>query len=242
MQNYLERSALLLPSQCDFSGKMKIDSLFDICQDMASEHAELLGIGFSSLTPRHMFWLTAKTRMHIYRRPDMLEKLDLLTWPEKAERIRCNRDYRLCVGDEVIAEGKTQWAVLETDTGKLHMVDDVYPKELITREETVFEEPFARISEKFEGEPFATYTVGSNDIDLGGHMNNVAYIRAALSCFTTKEREAMDIADLEIHFKTSCYEGNVLSIYRRDTDSGMELKGALPDGKASFLIKITIRR
>ncbi len=242
MQNSLSKSLKILPSQCDFSGSMKIDSLFDICQDMATEHAEVLGIGFTELSPRHMFWITAKTRMHIYRRPKMLEELDLFTWPEKAERIRCNRDYQIRVGEEMVAEGKTQWAVLETDTGKLHMVTDVYPKDLITREETVFEEPFARISEKFEGDPIATYTVRSTDIDMGGHMNNVAYIRAVLSCFSTQELAEMDITDMEIHYKVSCFEGNVISIYRRDTDTGMELKGTLPDGKTSFLVKIMTRR
>jgi len=197
-----------------------------------------LGIGVPQLSPRHLFWLTVKTKVKFLRRPAMNEPAELETWPEPAERIRCNRDYRLTRGEEILALGKTEWTIVNTETGQLQRAAEVFPEGLTFRQDAVWTEPFARLRDDFDSEPvFARYTVRSTDIDLGGHMNNVAYVRALAGAFSTGEWDAMDVGELEVHFKASCYEGETLELQRRQRDGFTEVRMSA-GGKTVILARI----
>ena len=117
-------------SQCDAAGKLGIPAVFALFMDMATEHADALGIGLRELGKRGLFWLAVRTRVRLYRRPAMLEKVQAATWPEKPGRIRCNRDYTVAAGDELLAQGRTEWAVIHPETGKLVSAGEIYPPEL----------------------------------------------------------------------------------------------------------------
>ncbi len=238
MENTLKREMLVYPGVCDHRGDLGVPDTFGICMDLAAEHAARLGIGMWDLAARSLFWLTVKTRVHFLRRPRMADTITGETWPEPADKIRCNRDYRIWAGDEVLAVGKTEWAVVNTETGKLHPASDIYPKEVEMRRDVVWDESFARLRDDFDGIPvFARHTVLSTDIDVGGHMNNVAYVRALAGAFSTKEWDALDVKDLEIHFKASCYEGQTIELQRRECDGGMDIRMSV-EGKTVVLARI----
>ena len=75
--------------------------------------------------------------------------------------------------------------------------------------------------DKFEGvEPYYSYEVRSTDIDVGHHMNNTAYIRALLSSFSNEALRAMDVHDIDVVYRTSCYEGETLDFYKKPLDGG----------------------
>lgn len=62
----------VMPSRADDQGMLSIASCFDLFMDIATKHAENLGIGLSALTPRNQFWLTVKTKVRFLRRPRIL--------------------------------------------------------------------------------------------------------------------------------------------------------------------------
>ena len=224
-------------SDCDVSSRLSVPDTFALFMDIATDHANALGIGMPDLAPRDLFWLTVKTRVAFRRRPAMNEAVTVETWAEPPERIRWIRDYRLTAGDEVLALGKTEWTIINTQTGRLHPAPDICPAGLEPRER-VWDEPFARLRDDFAEEPvFARYTVRSTDIDLGGHMNNVAYVRALAGAFSTEEWKKLDVQDLEIHFKASCYEGQTIELQRRERDGGLDIRMSVA-GKTVILARI----
>ena len=234
----LTRQLLIRPSLCDHTARLGVADAFAVCMDLATEHANALGIGVAELSPRHLFWLTVKTRLVFTRRPAMNSEITGETWPEPADRIRCNRDYVLRQGGEALIRGKTEWAVLNTETGSLIPAGQVFPPDLVPLTDRVWEQPFARLKDDFIQPPFAGYTVRSTDIDLGGHMNNVAYVRALAGAFSTAEWDALPLRELEIHFKSSCYEGDELAIQRRTGDGGaLELRMSVA-GRTAVLARI----
>ena len=92
-------------------------------------------------------------------------------------------------------------------------------------EDRVLPGPFMRMDEGFEGaEDMGGYTVRSTDIDLGGHMNNAAYVRAIAGAFSTDEWKKMDPRELEIAYRSPCFEGETLRLQRRGTADGLELR------------------
>lgn len=228
-------------SDCDVSGRLAPNAVFDLFMDVATLHATQLGIGLAELSPRRLFWLTVRTKIKIYRRSALLEPISVTTWPEKGGKLRCYRDYRLTDAQGIAAEGKTEWAVVNTETARLTPLSEVYPAGLVDTlsDETVWSEPFARIREDFSGaEPWSSYTVRATDIDLGGHMNNAAYPRMALGAFTIAELRELQIRELEFSYRNPCFEGDALTLLRRRTDEGWELGAFAADGKTVLLGRI----
>ena len=213
------------PSICDAAGKLSYAEAFGLFMDIATTHAEMLGIGLGAMAKKELFWLTVKTQVNFIRRPAMLQNVSLQTYPEKPDKMRGNRSYILGRVGEVLMTGKTEWAVINTQTHKLVPLDGIYPEELNFDTAPACPEPFARIADHFEGiEPYAEYRVRSMDIDVGGHMNNTAYARAVMGTFSVAELKSMNINRMDIIFRSSCYEGERLDFRRKQTETGLDIR------------------
>lgn len=236
MTEILKKEAIIPISRCDFEGLLGVPETFSLIMDLATEHAQSINLGISAISKKNLFWLAVRTRIHFIRRPKIEEKVTLSTWPEKPQRLRNNRSYLIEKDGQRLVEGKTEWAVLNTETNKLIKGDDVYPPDLEFEPESVFEDPFERVKDSFEeADRFASYTVRSTDIDLGGHMNNAAYLRALFSVFSAKERKAMAISGIDVRFVSPAYEGEELFIYRRRNEDKTEYAIKKADGSAVLL-------
>ncbi len=226
-------------SACDYTGGLGFVGTFNLFMDLATEHAASLGIGSDNLRSKNCFWVAAKTRIRILRQPRMMEEVTASTWPEKPKTIRFNRYYTIEGKSGVIAEGKTEWAILDMESGRPCKAADVYPQSIEHLEDTVCSEPFARINTDFaDCKELCKHRIVSADIDLSQHMNNVAYIRAVLSAFTCDELREMNIKEIEIAYRHQCYEGEVLSIRRRDTEDSVEIGIIKPDGNCGAVLSI----
>ena len=85
------------------------------------------------------------------------------------------------------------------------------------------------------------YTVRPTDIDFGRHMNNVAYVRVLLDCFSAAELASGRIASMEVHYAAPCLEGENLGVYCRREESGCRLAIKKADGKAAVLAAVKLR-
>ena len=225
MKGYFEKEVMVLPSMCDAEGKLSVPGAFALFMDIATEHAELLGVGMNGIMRQGLFWLTARTRIRFHRRPGLAESITVRTWPETPERSRCNRDYLIAQGGDVLVEGKTEWMVLNTKTNRLWPADGVFPADLEVEAARVLPGPFTRIADDFDGsDSLGSYTVRATDIDLGGHMNNAIYPRVIAGAFSAAAWREMDIAEMEIAFRAPCYEGDVLDLQKKATPEGIALR------------------
>ena len=222
MKGSYERKITVLPSICDATVRLGCANTFAAFMDIASEHAELLGVGGAAMAAKKAFWLTVRTRVIFYGRPRMMQEVTAKTWPLPPAKLRCDRLYKLYdeKSGKVYAEGKTEWAVLDTASGKVVPVESIGFPELEYDTERVCEAPFTRFRDEKEGrEPAGEFTVMPSDTDYGNHMNNIAYVRKILDTIPTAEQAKMKISEIEINFCRPCYEGEKVLIYRRNEDS-----------------------
>lgn len=229
----------IMPSQTDFVNRLGYYETFRMFMDLANSHAEKLGIDQLTLMNRNLFWLTVKTRIRFYRRPLMSDTVEGQTWPLKPGSLRTDRCYRLCDSQGPLAEGRTEWAIMDLSKGRLANLTEIFPQDLVFNEESFPIEDFPRIvpadgSYEIKG----TYGVTSSDIDMGQHMNNAAYVRALIGMFSVQELKDMDIKEITVVFKTSAHEGDVLSMPFRRTGNTMETGLYFQDGKPSLLAQI----
>ena len=227
----------ILPSMCDSAAMLGVPDAFALFMDIATEHSLALGCGLDVLGPRGLFWLTVRTRAKFFRRPEMLERVTVSTWPETPGKLRVNRCYTIEGRGGLLVAGKTEWAVLDRNTGRLHPMADVFAPDPAFAPESVWDEPFTRLSDEAADE-FARRRVRSTDIDLGGHMNNAAYLRALASLFSCEAWQGMNLREAEIAYRAACYEGDTLCWQKRAEDGALALRAALPDGKTIALIRL----
>jgi len=234
-----EIEMLTMPSMCDRNSVMDLPAMLDMFQDMAGIHADSVGIGALDMEERGLFWIVSKIRLRVNRRPKMGELLNAATWIQPSERATCERDFSISADGEQLAYVRSIWAALRRDNGRPAPMADFYP-------DADFDaappdsDPFSRLSKKFEdAEPLGEYTIRSVDIDRGGHMNNVNYVRALLGCFTCEQIEAMDIKELDMQFLLQCYEGETVSFVKRGAEGSIMEAGALnSEGKVCFMAAI----
>lgn len=230
MQPIFEQNILIPPSACDYSGRLGYAGAFAVLMDLATEHAEHLGIGLAAMKAKNRFWVTVRTKIIFHERPAVSEAVRLITWPEKPGAVRCNRSYEIRRGDKLLIAGRTEWAVMNTEANTIAPATDLFPPELDYVSVPAVSEPFVRVPARFDGaEPFASYTVRSTDIDLGGHMNNAAYPRALFGAFSTKELEAMQARSIDLIFRSPCYEGEKLDFYKKESEGVTDLRIARGD-------------
>lgn len=228
----------VLPSQTDMWGRLGVDHTFDLFMDTATEAAGALGVGWEMLMAKGLFWITVKTRIEFLERPRLLERVRVDTWPERPGELRCDRSYLLRRGDEVLARGKTEWAIVSVKTRTPQPMAAILPPELEYPDAPLLPEPFPMIGGDFDEPPFAEHRVAATDIDMARHMNNVAYVRAIMDGFSTREWEALNVRQMDVIFLNSTREGDVLRFQKRRAGDVLDIRGTLDDGKPSVLARL----
>jgi len=225
MDQIYEQDLRITPSLSDADGKLGYYNAFGVCMDVAAIHAQLLGIGLYELARRDLFWLTVKTQLRFFERPRMMERVTAQTWPDQPGKLRGNRSYRILRGNAILIAGKTEWAVINQKTKQLARLDDVYPAHMEFGVPPASPEPFARIQDSFGNEPpYASYTVRSADIDVGGHMNNTAYVRTMLGSLSNDTLHNLNIGKIDVVFRAPCFEGDVLELQQRKNENCLEIR------------------
>ena len=242
---FYRRDGIVAPSLCDASFRLGIWQQFSLIQDIAAEHAERLGVGGAAMTERGAFWLAVHTRLEFFEKADMMKPLSVSTWPVRTapEDLRMHRLYRIESEGRTLAEGRTEWMVLNTGTGRLLRArDSGFPTDMDYHDEPVVTAPFTRVTEPFsEDDLCLSRTVARSDIDYGRHMNNVAYVRTMLDTFDCAALEALDVKSFEIRYGEPCFEGERIGVFRKATDSGFVFAIKKENGKTAASAILSLR-
>lgn len=223
-------------SEEDFNGngQIKLSSLLYFCQEAATEHANILGIGGDDLMKDNIVWILAKMKLRILE--DLAPDNDyyIMTYPRAQKSRFCPRDYYLYdESGNLKAVGSAIWSLMDWTTRKIVKVDLDFGGEL--REDEAFPEGFEKIRIK-DAEAAGEYVVSAADIDANEHTNNCRYGDIA-SQASTIER----IGDFVIQFSKETREKEIISLFREDVEDAQNICGKLADGQTVFLARMTTR-
>lgn len=119
----------LTPDMCGKQPKMQPPAAFMLFQNAASLHAEAIGNGTAALAERDCYWVATHSKIDFYNDANLLDTLTVSTWvnPAKPNAVRGYRGYDIFVGDKQIAEGLTEWVVLNRETGFVRFSEFGFP-------------------------------------------------------------------------------------------------------------------
>lgn len=222
MEAIFEKKYTVQVSETDFRQELKLSSLFVYLQDMATEHANLLGVGRDVLQPKYgVIWVLTRARVDIVRYPRYKEEISIETWPEQPDKIEFNRNFLIYDrGKNVIGRAVTQWVVIDFKTRRLRrssIVEEKFPE---TERERAIDCTFDKI--KPTGQLILNYekTVGYSDIDINEHLNNAKYIDYIMDCFSLEDHKKHFVKSIDVNYMHESLPGEKIKIYTDSTNFG----------------------
>ena len=200
MRKY-KKTYLISSFEVDVQAKLRVHSLFNLLQDIADEHAEKIGVGYSFCKANGIGWVGSAYHLKINRLPTWGEEIVIETWPSGSTAASAIRDFKITdkTGSELIL-ATSQWVLIDMARLRPLPISKHLPHYDIVPER-VLDSHFAKISAPIGEAVTLSFPVHSDDIDLNNHVNNALYPTWALDGFSEEYLCKNRISELKIDFK-----------------------------------------
>jgi acyl-ACP thioesterase len=227
-------------------GRAALWSLFNYMQDIASQHAILLGFGRDDLMKKNQFWVLSRMYAEIDNLPLWEDKIRVTTWPNGTDKIFAMRNYEVNFTDgRHIASGVSSWLVVDRTTKKIQRPDDILTR--FNSEDLKLESPLRNPEKLGEipagGKRSLPFRVKVSDLDVNLHTNNVNYIRWVCDTYDLSFAMAHLPCSAEINYLAeSMFDDEIVIISSEEVpDSGTLNHSVIRTGDGKELCRIRIR-
>ncbi len=231
MKSYLLAKKPITLSMVDSQSKLKFDAILNIFQDIATMHATKMGMGFIDLRDNcNAFWVLSKIRFTLDGNIYQTQHAQAKTWPITPSAIRFIRDFTIKSPTGKV-KGTSEWCLLDFTTNSLRKISSVnYPSELVHIKKRSGAGDFSRVRVELEEKDFCyEYLASFTDIDCNNHVNNVAYVKMALNCFSPTEFADANFKGFEIQFANQSFFGDKICLYKKPIENGVYIEGKMQD-------------
>ncbi len=161
-------------------GKVNLFSLFNYMQDIASEHAVMLGFGRDDLMKDNHFWVLSRIFAVFKELPSWGARLIVRTWPSGIEKIFALRNYEIVYPDgRVAASASSSWLIVDRTTKRIHRPGESFTQHTPELNPAILPVRSAgKLTDLQEnGELDLKSHVRVSDLDINLHTNNVNYLK-----------------------------------------------------------------
>lgn len=236
----MERDYRLRWMDFDRYGRMQPSAILDLCQDMATLHANELGIGGGEMMKHGVFWAVIRVKYEVVKQPEHHQIITVRTWPHSLSRFSFVRDYSLLdESGELLVKATSEWVVMDVETRKFASVKDYYAGSTDFSEERAFEKRPRKIRAFDEGNrPTCTIVPRFSDLDLNGHVNNARYANYVVNAL--KPTGEGSIKTFQIDYRHEVLAESPLEMHTLVEDDQVLSKGINEDGDVAFACAIDL--
>ncbi|KAK9992872.1 hypothetical protein SO802_022575 [Lithocarpus litseifolius] len=199
-----------------------VETLANLMQEVVCNHAQ--SVGFSkdglaitpTMTKLHLIWVTARTRIEIYKYPAWCDVIEIETWCQGEGRIGTRRDWILKdhATDQVIGRATSKWVMMNQDTRRYQEVCDdvrndylVYcprePRLAIPEENNSSLRRIPKLEDPAEHSKLGLAPRRA-DLDMNQHVNNVTYIGWVLESLPQEIIDSHELQTITIDYRREC--------------------------------------
>ncbi len=157
---------------------LRTSQLFELLQEAATDHSDILRAGVHDIRPRGLMWVLARQNVEISRMPSYGEEITIETWPGRTVHSMYPRYYRILDADGVtIVQSSAIW-----------ILADLAARTLVPSSRSGIEYAFEKRGielalpsppRSFFTDKACPFTVPFSYVDMNGHMNNTRYFDLA---------------------------------------------------------------
>ena len=225
----------------DQYGRMQPAAMLDIFQDMATLHAEVLGIGHDAMLADGVIWVVVRTKLEVLQDPQYFQMVRVRTWPHSLSRFSFLRDFVMY--DEqgnLLVQASQEWVLMDARTRKFASAKDYYAGSTDFCEDRVFPKK-ARKAPDFEEPnlPVCQMTPSYTDIDLNGHVNNAMSANFIVNALNPGAEGA--IKTMQVDYRYEVHPNEPITMLTRVEDGRVLSKGVNDEGTTLFASLIELR-
>lgn len=217
-ENILKREFMIKPSECNAQQQLPLTLLVAQMIDLATDHANELGIGFLNLEPKGLGWVLSRLSVEMRKWPKNGEKYILSTWIESYNTHFSDRCFSVCdESGDAIGYGRTVWMIIDLNSHKsVGTANTVMPSEMIP----AFDCPIPKWSKHrpFVPEKEVEYTFKYTDLDYYRHVNTIRYISLLLNQFSLDDFDNHFLSRFDIAFAHEAKYGEIALIKSIDEE------------------------
>lgn len=213
----LTHKYMLTAAECDARGTISPALMTERIIEVATQHANLLGIGYADLSQHSIGWVLSRMALCMQRWPRFNRSFALHTWIEDVNRLYSTRCMRITGEDgDTIGEARTIWAAINTADRTPADISILGLDSLVIGADGISVPRPGRIPSCSAEDVRASYTWRYSDIDINRHVNSVRYIETMLDIWPLEHYDTHRIAQLDIIYQHECLCGQTVAVAARD--------------------------
>lgn len=224
MEKY-ERHYEIASYECNENGHLRLRSLFNLFQDSADTHANIIGVGYSYCKQNHLGWVGGGYHVEILKMPAWRDQVILRTWPSKTTAATAIREFELTDADtnEVLVRASSQWILIDATK---HRPVCVLPhlKDMEPIAERSVNTLFEKLPAPERADVIAEEIVRVDDIDLNQHVNNAVYPSWVLDALPADFTMRRKLKEIQIQYKYPVQKGDTIKVKTQmDENTGLHV-------------------
>lgn len=198
--------------ECQSNGNIKIYSLMQYLQEIASVHAEQLGFGNDWLREINGYWVLSNIRVQISIFPKCNDEVTIRTWPSGNTRLIATREFvgKAQDGRELFSAG-SEWMVLNRHTNRPKNLSRLNMNSLAIGPK-VIEKEIERLKPAAGLPQAEQVSVPFSSIDLNGHVNNTEYVRWGIDAVRAKFSLEGNVRSLQVTYLAEVFLADKLDL------------------------------
>ena len=241
MEETIRRSYALTASDIDGHRRLRLSSLLSFLQNIATDHAEILGIGGDRMMGEYgAFWMMVRSYLSL-RRPITIEDemLTIHTWHRGVGKTASVfRDFDIYVGDEWVGEAVASWVMVDIEARRIQkpssfpaLLEALWPavvKDIVPAKVSMPKE----LTEAFRR--FVWYS----DTDINGHMNNTKYADVACDAIRYERCGDRFVSEMQISYLRESFPGDELGVLTASLGDDCFVRGVDSAGEVRFEVRL----
>lgn len=201
-------SYILTAGESNASGQMPLTLVAERVIEIATEHANALGIGYSALIKRNMGWVLSRLSIEMYRYPEINEQYTLTTWIESYNRHFSLRNLKMTAADgSILGYVRTVWVAMDFASRTMADLTSFEKEAFPTADIDCPIEPAPRFAAPGPEAAEEHYRFKYCDIDFNRHVNTVRYLAIILNRWPLEHYDSHTIRRLDMAFRKECRFG-----------------------------------
>lgn len=182
--------------------------------ETATEHANILGIGYNELIRENNAWVLSRLAIELNRMPRMHEDYSLTTWIDSFNRHFSRRNFVLeSSSGEILGYISTVWVAINIESRRPADLSSIADMEKMTFQRECRVTSKGRIKPDMRHDIAKSYLFATTDIDFNRHVTTARYVELIENQFDLDFYDRNEITHFEINFHHESVWGEQVDIY-----------------------------
>lgn len=209
----LTQRFFLAAGECDAEGRMPLTLIAQRIIEVATAHANSLGIGYATLIQFNIGWVLSRLSIEMIRYPKINEHYNFTTWIESINRRFSERNFAITTDDgETIGYARTIWSAIDfvaRSGADLSCLDlDSLPKADLPC--PINKTP--RIGTLQGNIECNDYRFSFCDLDFNRHVNTIRYLELMMDQWPLEHYDVKQIKRIDLLFHNECRFGENVTV------------------------------